>query len=252
MSCRPHVPSSRWIRRAATHTLFQTYAFWPVVDVPARCHRAGLAGWTIGLDTIHWLSSGLASLARGTNDAPKIIAMLMLGATASSWKSPTAQAVVFASVALAMGLGSYLGGLRVTKVLAEKVTRIMWKVCLRISPLRHWFDVGDDGAARVHDACQRLCDHRHWITEGPARRPMDHCPGPGVGVGRDPSGRRHHGLSRLPLAQSTPLSSLPAFEIFSLAHVSIYGGMMGSNQSARFTQILGILPMYQLSELCVG
>lgn len=111
--------------RGATRTLFQAAAFAPpVVDVPARCDRAGLSGLAIGLDTIHWLSSGLASFARGTNDAPKIIAMLGLGASASSWISPSDQVTVFGGVAFAMGLGSYLGGLRVTEVLAEKVTRM--------------------------------------------------------------------------------------------------------------------------------
>src|SRR5213594_1957854 len=117
-TCLCLMPSSRALvtidAQGATHTLFQATGFGqPVADVPARCDRAGLRGLTIGLDTIHWLSSGLASLARGTNDAPKIVAMLLLGSTVSSWKSPTAQTAVFGSVALAMGLGSFLGGLRV-------------------------------------------------------------------------------------------------------------------------------------------
>jgi len=108
-----------------TRTLIQTSAFGqPVMAVPAQCDRAGLSGFTIGLDSIHWLSSGLASLARGTNDAPKIVAILLLGGMTTAWTSSTAQAIAFTGVALAMGLGSYLGGLRVTEVLAEKVTRM--------------------------------------------------------------------------------------------------------------------------------
>jgi len=108
-----------------TRTLIQTSAFGqPVMAVPAQCDRAGLSGFTIGLDTIHWLSSGLASLARGTNDAPKIVAMLLLGSGVASWSSVHLQAAAFAGVALAMGLGSYWGGLRVTEVLAERVTRM--------------------------------------------------------------------------------------------------------------------------------
>jgi PiT family inorganic phosphate transporter len=111
--------------RGITRTLVQTSAFGrPVMDVPTRCDRAGLSGLVIGLDSIHWISSGLASLARGTNDAPKIVAMLVLGNTAAAGSSPSAQAAAFAGVALAMGLGSYLGGFRVTEVLAEKVTRM--------------------------------------------------------------------------------------------------------------------------------
>ncbi len=111
--------------RGATRTLFQTTAFGqPIADVPSRCDRAGLQGLMIGLDSIHWLSSGLASFARGTNDAPKIVAMLLLESAAASWPSPQLQVMALAGVALAMGAGSYLGGLRVTEVLAEKVTRM--------------------------------------------------------------------------------------------------------------------------------
>ncbi|MGH7206784.1 MAG: inorganic phosphate transporter [Nitrospiraceae bacterium] len=111
--------------QGATRTLFQATGFGqPVAAVPAQCDRAGLRGLTIGLDTIHWLSSGLASLARGTNDAPKILAILLLSGATTAWTSSTAQAIAFTGVALAMGLGSYLGGLRVTEVLAEKVTRM--------------------------------------------------------------------------------------------------------------------------------
>jgi PiT family inorganic phosphate transporter len=78
----------------------------------------------MGLDTIHWISSGLASFARGTNDAPKIVAILLLGSTTAAWPSTSSQLIAFGGVAIAMGLGSYFGGLRVTEVLAEKVTKM--------------------------------------------------------------------------------------------------------------------------------
>ncbi len=94
------------------------------MDVPAHCDRAGLRGLTIGLDSMHWISSGLASLARGTNDAPKIVAMLLLGSTVGFSSSSHLQVAAFSGVALAMGLGSLLGGLRVTEVLAERVTQM--------------------------------------------------------------------------------------------------------------------------------
>jgi len=111
--------------QGATRTLFQATGFGqPVAAVPAQCDRAGLRGPTIGLDSIHWVSSGLASLARGTNDAPKILAILLLSGTMPLRHSTTAQALVVTGVALAMGLGSNFGGLRVTEVLAEKVTRM--------------------------------------------------------------------------------------------------------------------------------
>jgi inorganic phosphate transporter, PiT family len=108
-----------------TRTLFQTTGFSrPIVAVPSQCDRAGLWGLVMGLDTIHWISSGLASFARGTNDAPKIAAILLIGNSAATWPSSSSQLVVFGGIAIAMGLGSYLGGLRVTEVLAEKVTKM--------------------------------------------------------------------------------------------------------------------------------
>jgi PiT family inorganic phosphate transporter len=78
----------------------------------------------VGLDTIHWISSGLASFTRGTNDAPKIVAMLLLGSATAAWPSTSFQLAAFGGVAIAMGIGSYFGGLRVTKVLAENVTKM--------------------------------------------------------------------------------------------------------------------------------
>lgn len=109
----------------ATRTLFQTTTLGrPVIAVPAQCDQAGLNGIAVGLDSIHWCSSGLASLARGTNDAPKIAAMLLLGSALASWPSVAAQSAAIINVAVAMGLGSYFGGLRVTTGLAEKVTQM--------------------------------------------------------------------------------------------------------------------------------
>jgi PiT family inorganic phosphate transporter len=108
-----------------TRTLIQATAVGqPVVAVPAQCDRANLNGLTVGLDSIHWLSSGLASLARGMNDAPKILAMLVLGGAIASSPSASFQVLALAGVALAMGIGSFIGGYRVTEVLAEKVTRM--------------------------------------------------------------------------------------------------------------------------------
>ncbi len=108
-----------------TRTLFQrTIPGQPVLAVPSQCDRAGLSGLTFGLDSIHWISSGLASLARGTNDAPKIVAMLLLGQSLATPSNSPLRMAAFVGVTLAMGWGSYWGGLRVTQVLAEKVTRM--------------------------------------------------------------------------------------------------------------------------------
>jgi len=128
-ACLCVMPASRALvainPREETRTLFQATQFGqPVIAVPSQCDRAGLQGLVVGLDTIHWLSSGLASFARGTNDAPKIVAMLLLGSATTPWADTSSQLAAFGGVALAMGLGSYLGGIRVTEVLAEKVTKM--------------------------------------------------------------------------------------------------------------------------------
>lgn len=71
------------------------------------------------LDILHWLSAAMASFARGLNDAPKIAA-LALGAGALGAHLPIATS--FMIVAIAMGIGSLLAGLKVTQTLSEKVT----------------------------------------------------------------------------------------------------------------------------------
>jgi PiT family inorganic phosphate transporter len=126
-TCLCLLPASRALvtidAKGRTRTLFQTTGLGqPVVAVPSQCDRAGLSGITLGVDSVHWISSGLASFARGVNDAPKIAAMVLLGSVVAAWPSVQFQVSTFVGVALAMGLGSYLGGLRVTEVLAEKVT----------------------------------------------------------------------------------------------------------------------------------
>ena len=126
-ACLCVIPASRALvaidAQGSTRTLFQTPILGqPVLAVPSQCDRSGLQGLSVGLDTIHWLSSGLASFARGTNDAPKIVAMLLLSSATATWPSVSIQLAVFGGVTLAMGAGSYIGGFRVTTVLAENVT----------------------------------------------------------------------------------------------------------------------------------
>jgi PiT family inorganic phosphate transporter len=128
-ACLCVMPTSRALVAIDTHgstrTLFQAASFsQPIMAIPSQCDRAGLRGLVMGLDTIHWISSGLASFARGTNDAPKIVAILLIGSSATTWPSSSSQLVTFGGIAIAMGLGSYFGGLRVTEVLAEKVTKM--------------------------------------------------------------------------------------------------------------------------------
>ncbi len=70
------------------------------------------------VDALHWVTAGLTSFFRGVNDAPKILA---LGVAA--WASAgLALGHLYLLVGLAMGLGSLVGGLRVTETLAHRVT----------------------------------------------------------------------------------------------------------------------------------
>lgn len=95
----------------------------PVVDSP-RCETPQVFALRIGPDTFHWITSGLTSLARGLNDAPKMAALLM-GLSLLPGGNPHSLTLLgFGVVALGMGLGSFIGGLKVTEVLAEKVTRM--------------------------------------------------------------------------------------------------------------------------------
>ncbi len=125
-SCLCFLPNSGTLvhidAAGATRTLFQPSSWGqPIMANPAECDRAGMKGWTFGFDTIHWWSSGLASFARGTNDAPKIVGIFLLGETLSA-RTPTSTLLAFVGVALAIGVGGFLGGQRVTKSLAEDVT----------------------------------------------------------------------------------------------------------------------------------
>lgn len=78
------------------------------------------AGLTIG--HLHWTTSGLTSLARGLNDAPKIAVLLLGAATLSGDKQQTLPVSYFAVIVFGMMAGSWIAGQRVTEVLARKVT----------------------------------------------------------------------------------------------------------------------------------
>jgi len=69
-------------------------------------------------DAFHWISAAATSLARGINDVPKIVAL----GIAASMLFGLPGTGFFAAVALAMGIGSVLAGLRVTETLARRVT----------------------------------------------------------------------------------------------------------------------------------
>lgn len=73
------------------------------------------------IDRLHWLSSAGASFSKGLNQAPKIAAMgtFILLSAHQSGRTPF---WVFGLIAFAMGLGSFLGGTRVTRTLANDLT----------------------------------------------------------------------------------------------------------------------------------
>lgn len=94
-----------------------------VIDGP-ECERPQVLAIRIGPDTFHWITSGLTSLARGLNDAPKMVALLVGLSLLTPISRPSLFVLGFGLVALGMGLGGYLAGRRVTEVLAERVTRM--------------------------------------------------------------------------------------------------------------------------------
>lgn len=69
---------------------------------------------------LHWLSATMTSFARGLNDAPKIAA-LALPLVVSGGRLG---GLPFVVVAIAMGMGSVLGGFRIARVLGEGITRL--------------------------------------------------------------------------------------------------------------------------------
>jgi PiT family inorganic phosphate transporter len=87
----------------------------------ADCAAAQPGALQLTVDHLHWLSSGAVSFARGLNDAPKIAALGLSALALAPTVVPTVP-LVFAVVGVAMVVGSVVGGRRVTRLLAEKVT----------------------------------------------------------------------------------------------------------------------------------
>lgn len=85
------------------------------------CATSQPAALRLTVDHLHWLTSGATSMARGMNDAPKMVApvvatSVLLGGTTLSTGS------LFGIVTAAMVAGSLVAGRRVTHVLGTKVT----------------------------------------------------------------------------------------------------------------------------------
>ena len=92
----------------------------PGVQV-ATCIASEATSPRITLNHLHWLTSGAASFARGLNDVPKMVALLLSAALLSGTVSAIPVAY-FAGIALGMVCGSWMAGQRITEVLACEVT----------------------------------------------------------------------------------------------------------------------------------
>ncbi|MEK6807028.1 MAG: inorganic phosphate transporter [Pseudomonadota bacterium] len=76
----------------------------------------GVSAQTL-LDRLHYLSAGLVSFARGVNDTPKIVALMLLAAPL------TGQGMgAFIGVGVVIALGGLLGAQRVAQTMSKKIT----------------------------------------------------------------------------------------------------------------------------------
>ena len=92
----------------------------PVVEVGSTGSCSTAVARVNAIDFLHWISSGATSFFRGLNDTPKILAL----GVAAALTAGIGQLPLYGLVALAMGAGSLVAGVRVTRTLAEKVTPI--------------------------------------------------------------------------------------------------------------------------------
>ena len=102
-----------------------TVAFAPRVVVSTCTCAAGTGSLFRGVrvmpaGVLHWAAAAALSFARGVNDTAKIAAIAALGLTSlhpDLW-------VAFAIAAVAMTVGSYASGIRVTRTLGERVVQM--------------------------------------------------------------------------------------------------------------------------------
>ncbi|MGH8452939.1 MAG: inorganic phosphate transporter [Nevskiales bacterium] len=67
------------------------------------------------LDSLHYLSAGLASFARGVNDTPKIVALTLMA-------TPFIKTGAFSAVGVIIAAGGLLGARRVAETMSKKIT----------------------------------------------------------------------------------------------------------------------------------
>ncbi len=90
----------------------------------ANCEARAVWAWNLSLDQAHWVSSMLVNASRGMNDGPKIWALTFPIFLFTGANRQLALPAAIITVAISMGLGSWVGGGRVTEFLAERVTRM--------------------------------------------------------------------------------------------------------------------------------
>jgi PiT family inorganic phosphate transporter len=98
-------------------------AAWALARGHAETCAVGRStAWHITVDRLHWLSSAAVSLARGMNDAPKIVALALGAAALSQGDAMGGPGRLYLFVIVSMAAGSLLAGLRVTRMLAHDIT----------------------------------------------------------------------------------------------------------------------------------
>lgn len=103
-----------------------------VIEVgPAAECRTRYAGAVLGveagpvLDGLHYLSGGAVGFARGLNDTPKILALLLGAQGAAAVAGPTlTPEAAMVLVAVAMAVGGVLNARRVAETMGRKITRL--------------------------------------------------------------------------------------------------------------------------------
>ena len=123
--CTALEPSSAAIAVAPDGILAPLMANLPGVRLTIDSERACVderpSAFRITINDLHWLTSGTTSFARGMNDAPKMVA-IVLATAAFSGSNAGSRTTAFLGVTLGMVAGSWIAGRRVTRVLAENIT----------------------------------------------------------------------------------------------------------------------------------
>ena len=99
-------------------------AFRDIEDYPPRprtdvigARSPGVARWARAMEILHFLSAGAVGFARGLNDTPKIVALLL---TASALDVK----VNIGLIAVAMALGGLLHARKIAETMANKITTL--------------------------------------------------------------------------------------------------------------------------------